>query len=215
MARGTLLYALLFSLPLLAQKKVEKTIFDYHHLSSVQINAKNCYAVTVSTHASKEIIIKAHAEGEYQNAINITTKQIQNELQVGAVRSPFVWFEDDKLAAHKVISISLEVVLPRYLSIIIHGNDGVIYTKGTFKNIDETSDDGDCFLEDIIAENINIQTFNGNIFLKTDNGSVQAKTKYGKLKQEVLPFDDEKYSLTSVNGDIYISKQTRSKPTKY
>ncbi|MFI2741438.1 hypothetical protein ACG2LH_01750 [Zhouia sp. PK063] len=199
--------AVLLNYTAAAQKNVEKTIFDAHTFAVINLNATNCFEVKVATHASKEIIIKAHEEGEYQNKLVITTHKQDQNLKIGVVPSPFISLEDDKLAAHKVVSVSIELVLPENLSINIQGKEGAIFTTGKFRNIEETADEANCFLEDIEAENINIQTFNGDIHLFTNNGNVKAISKYGKVEKQNLPFDNEKYELKTVNGNIYVLKK--------
>lgn len=201
----TLYTLLLFFINLLsAQKVVEKTVLN-NHISLININTENCYQVTLETSNTEYITASANIDGEYKKDLLLEIKEDAASIFITTGFSPLFTNPNDKLSAHKVISISLHIIVPQYRNVKLYGKSSNISATGNYKNINITLLDGYCTLQNI-AENIAVTTQSGNILVKSNNAVIKATTKYGKIYQDKLIKGNTNFNLSSITGDIHISK---------
>lgn len=198
----TLLFFISFSG--LSQKQVEKTILD-PSITLIQIDAENCFEVVLETTDTAEIQIAAQMEGEYSKDLELTMHEDGTTLILGAgFRSDFI-NPNDKLSAHKVVSIGLHIVVPKWKNVEIFGTNSRVLASGVYSNLDIVLSDGLCKLHDI-SKLVKVKTQSGNIFVSTKSGEIKAHSKYGKITRERVPIGDNQYILSTVTGNIEVSK---------
>ncbi len=201
----TLYIILLFSFGFLnAQKIVEKTVLN-DHISLINIDTENCYKVTLETGNTEDVVVSANIEGEYKKDLVLEIKEEAASIFITTGFSPTFTSPNDKLSAHKVISISLHIIVPQYKNVKLYGKSSNITASGNYKNLNITLLDGYCMLQNI-SEAITASTQSGNIIVKGNNAIVKASTKYGKIYQDKLLKGNTIFDLSSITGDIHISK---------
>lgn len=189
---------------LAAQKVVQKTISDNRD-TAIQINTDNCFFVNVKTNTTNEVRVEAKMSGEYGNDISLNLHEEGNTLIIDTKFIPSFKMPNDKLAAHKVVSITLEVSLPEYMRVRLYGTSSNVKLTGLFADLNISLNDGKCILEDVIS-NVEVVTQNGAIDVYTKSGKINATSKYGKVVADEVLKGDSQFILSSVTGNIHIYK---------
>ncbi|MCR1025555.1 hypothetical protein NQT66_12105 [Cellulophaga baltica] len=187
-----------------AQKVVEKTIFDTID-TAIEIDASNCYAVFVTTSKSNKVIVAAKMAGEYSDNLSLNIHEEGSALLIDTGFNLNFEAPNDKLSAHKVVSISLHVSVPEHLRVRIFGTYSNIDVSGFYRNLDVSLNDGNCTLRNTGVDT-NVQTQSGTITVVADSGTITAKTKYGRLSSEEIKSGSDVYNLKSVTGNIHLKK---------
>lgn len=187
-----------------AQKKVIKDI-EGQGVSLIQIDSENCFKVELTTLADKRIIVESDMDGEYMQNLLLNVLREGNTVWIGAGFQPNFSNPNDKLSAHKVVSISLKIAIPQYLNVAVRGTNSNISATGDYDNFEITLTDGVCTLEEV-GGNITVSSQSGNIVLSTSEAEIQASSKYGKVDREFVPHGDNLFTLNSITGNIRIRK---------
>ncbi len=185
------------------QKLVRKTIINPEK-QYVQINTENCYLLALQTTTGKELVVEAEIEGEYKKDLAINIEEDGNTIVVGASFLPNFRHPNDKLSAHKVISIALKISVPEYSQVNVLGTNTKVNAQGNYEKLKIVLGNGDCVLYGV-KENIEVKTQKGNIILLTEEGDVKAKSTYGKVTLAPLPTGNTTFILTSIEGDIKVT----------
>ena len=160
-----------------AQKSIKKSVLD-DKISSIRIDGENCYLITLSTHNENDIIVEAQIDGEYSKDLDLIVSENGNTVLVSAGFQANFKHPNDKLSAHKVISISLNIIVPIWKDIVLYGTNTRVIAKGKFKNLNISLADGECRLFDVL-ENVTVQTQSGDISATLEKATIIANSKYG------------------------------------
>lgn len=207
---GKLLIALtILQLPLggFCQKKVSKKTINTEK-QYIHIDGSNCYTIDLQTGSGRELVVEASIEGEYSEDLALKLEEDGNNILISTDFLPSFKAPNDKLSAHKVVSISLSVSLPEYAQVQLHGTYSNVKAKGIYNALDISVADGNCFLE-ALTERSCVKTQTGEIRLTKTKGIVAAQTKYGKIHRGNIPSGDYNYTLYSVEGDIWVNVPTK------
>ena len=169
------------------------------------MNAENCYEVVLETGENETIEVEAQMDGEYSNDLQMKVSEVGNTLILGAGFQPIFKNPNDKLSAHKVISIALKITLPKYKRVQVFGNSARIIASGDYLNLDITLSDGTCELYNI-TEEVDVRTQSGNIIVNANKAKISAETKYGELLKNPIPKGFSQYNLKTVTGNIILNK---------
>lgn len=189
---------------LFAQKIIKKTLINPES-KSFQLDVTNSYQVNLSTSDSQEIIIAATLDGEYQKDLLVGIEEEGSNVMITAGFQPNFVNPNDKLSAHKVVSIALDVVLPRNVTATVFGTQANVVAKGVYERLNINLSDGDCRLKEI-SEKIEVKTQTGNIYLNTKSGDINAQSSYGELFTDSIPLGNTIFNLRSVEGDIHVKR---------
>ena len=198
------LFLLVFNQFLAGQKVIRKTIINPEN-QSIQLDAKNCYQVILETSKNKELLVEAAIEGEYKKDLVVKIEEDGSNVLVSADFLPNFIAPNDKLSAHKVISIALKITIPEYCIVNVFGTNSKVEATGTYRNLKVSLDTGDCVLQNVI-EQAEVKTQKGTITIKTKEGEIDAKSIYGTVKLSNIPEGNSRYKLSSVEGNIYVKK---------
>ena len=203
--KNTLLVFLLFSCCFLkAQKTVKKTIID-PKTSFIQIDAENCFEVILQTSNSTDLIVDAAMDGEYNPNLLVNVKQEGATIFVSAGFQPNFIVPNDKLSAHKVVSIALNIKLPNYINAKVFGTSCNVMASGRYHSLDVRLSDGRCELKNV-GENCTVRTQSGDILVFSNKASINATSTYGKIIKEPIPAGNDYFKLHTVTGDIHLKK---------
>ncbi|WP_232520891.1 hypothetical protein [Flagellimonas nanhaiensis] len=173
--------------------------------ASIHIDAQFCFQVDVSTSNKDEVEVIANIEGEYAKDLLVTIKEEGPTVLIGAGFQPNFDKPNDKLSAHKVISIALHVSVPQYKEVHIYGTNSNVMVQGEYKKLDVKLADGRCVLDNVV-ETVDVTTQKGDILLSTSMGNITAKSVYGKVYQDSIPEGHNQFILNTVEGNIRLQK---------
>ncbi len=195
----------LFSLIQLQGQKLIKKAFVGPETKYIQIDSKYCYQVDLDTNNINEVKVEASIEGEYSKDLVITIEEQGATVLLSAGFQPNFINPNDKLSAHKVISIKLRITLPEYKEVSVYGTNSNVQVTGDFKSLMVKLSDGRCVLENVTS-NVEVTTQKGDILLTVPRGNILAKSTYGEVLKETIPEGEKLYTLNTVEGRIFLKK---------
>jgi hypothetical protein len=200
-----LVFIILISIQALkAQKRVQKTIFDTKD-TAIEINANDCFLVTIKTAKNNTILVEAKMEGEYGEELLLNLYEEGKTLLINTAFNPMFSLPNDKLGAHKALSISLQITIPENMKVQLYGTYCNVDATGIYQKISIALNDGNCVLKDI-KDKATVHTQSGAIALYTKSGTVSAISKYGKVISDDILAGNQQYQLNSITGNIHIYK---------
>ena len=135
----------------LSQKKLQKE-FDAAPFTSVVINGHEASLIKVISEKRETIKINLNIEGEYHESVLLEVFQQNEALLVAPAFTPFFERHNDKLAAHKVLSVTLEIKVPKDLFVSITSKNAFIEGMGTFGFFYAETDGGAVTLDSFIGD---------------------------------------------------------------
>ncbi len=187
-----------------AQKIVRKSIIA-PTTSYIHIDANNCFQVFMETIDTDEITVEAIIDGEYRKDLVLKIGQEGATAEVSVGFQPNFIAPNDKLSAHKVISVALKIQLPKHKNVQVFGTSSNITATGNYTYLKIFLDDGNCTL-DSVAMDAEVITQSGEIRLVNTNAEISAVSKYGKVYGATGPTSNPHFKLITVTGDIHLSK---------
>ena len=118
-----------------AQKLIRKTLV-HPEIEFFQIDSNHCFTVDLQTTGSKEMIVEATLEGEYYKDLLVQITEEGKTIKVSAGFQPNFVNPNDKLSAHKVISIALKISLPEYQKVQLFGSSSQVEVRGRYIDLD-------------------------------------------------------------------------------
>jgi hypothetical protein len=189
---------------LLAQSKWEKTI-DAPEVHSLSIELGFIQNLLVSTGNSDQYVIKTTSEGEYRDQVMLVSKEVDHWLEIYPQWAPSFIAPNDKLSAHKVRALNLELVVPKGKTIEIRGEQAVVSVLGEYKEVVLRLGSGRVNLE-YSSEESDIRTDSADVFLTVPHGDIQASSSEGKVIGSIPLNTRFHYKLASEKGSIYLNK---------
>lgn len=187
-----------------AQKIVQKSVIN-SDIEAISLDVTNNFEVAINTASGNEMLLEASIDGEYSKDLLVNVVQSGNTLLVSTGFHPNFKKPNDKLSAHKVISIALNVSLPEQKRVIVYGTGCNITAKGNYDTLKITLSDGRCVLEDILGS-VKVSTQSGNIKILAETAKIKAASKYGIVARNQIPSGNTFYDVSSITGDILLDK---------
>jgi len=188
-----------------SQKKVEHVIIIDDSITRLLFDLDNVFTIKLSSTKSNQVVIKAISEGEYANHFVITEKRDSHALHIsGNIAFTFPNYQD-KLSAHKVHAIVIEIIVPEHLQTFVSSDIGNVSITGMYSFLSTNLFSGNCYLN-MVSGIFDLKTVNGDINLTTKKGVVNAVSKSGIITQEVLALGKSSFQLKTAKGNINIVK---------
>lgn len=194
-----------FSINLLSAQKIIKKSIINPEIEAISIDVTNIFQLSVDTAQGNEVALEASIDGEYRKDVLVNLRESGHTLLVSTQFTPNFKNPNDKLSAHKVISIALKVLLPEQKRVTVFGTGCNVTAKGSYHSLKITLNDGRCLLENLSGY-AEVATQSGNISVAAASAEINAASKYGKVAQNQIPSGDTVYELSSVTGDILLKK---------
>ena len=191
-------------LPMKGQKRLTKTLLN-SQITSISIDADLVYRIVLETVNSNEVTVEASMEGEYQKDLVVPLRKQGNTLFIEPEFSPQFQLPNDKLGAHKVVSVSMRIQVPRYQNVQLTGLSCEVSATGEYRDLRIVFNDGSCHLSHL-AENTTVQTGSALIQVSLITGVVEAISKYGEVQMDPVPRGDHNLRLFSNRGDISVRR---------
>lgn len=187
-----------------AQKVVKKSVLK-EHISEIQIDVGNCFEIDLKTADSEELRIEAQIDGEYQKDLLLSVAENGGILEINAAFQPNFTDPNDKLSAHKVVSIALKVTLPQYKRVQVFGTHCHVMATGVYEILNISLNDGRCDLV-AVSEQVEVKTQSGPISATYQEAKVFAESKYGRVDGQGSSTGNGHYDLRTVTGNILLKR---------
>jgi hypothetical protein len=196
-----LLITLLLSFfPATSQKIVRKTIV-LPLANMLQIDARQCSRVELETRDVETLEVEATINGEYSSEILLQFGEEGSTTTVEAGVQPLFKLPNDKLSAHKVVAISLKVILPEHRRIQLYGSRAIFTARGTYERLHLILEEGGCSLLDVTGQ-AEVSTRTADICVESPGATILAESRYGTVSPHRIPSGDTYYKLWTISGDI-------------
>lgn len=196
------IFNMLFFLQVWGQKEVLMR-YDADDLKQLVLNADEVFDIKISTSKKNEVVITSVSEGEYYNEFSLGVEMLENKMIISSSFPEELQEGYDKLSAHKVFSVMLNLEIPEGLDVHIESNIAAVTATGNFRSLQVQSRSGRCRLEKFRG-NALVNTYSGSIDVFTGNASIEAISRSGKIS--IPPSTPGKYKikLHSNTGDIRV-----------
>ena len=177
---------------------------DVTGIERIVFLADDVFKIKITTVNSTSLILRASVAGEHAENVVIDIKQTINSLTITPGFTPFFIQENDKLAAHKVMAIELEVLVPENRDVSISSKIASVACFGNYTYFQAYLDQGTCTLGTFKGDGM-IQTKKGNVSVSASKDvGVLAFSKTGIMSGK--PYQEQFYKLEikTVSGDITI-----------
>ncbi|WP_417857989.1 hypothetical protein [Xanthomarina gelatinilytica] len=200
------LYLILFFLALQAQaQKVTNKSFSSKGVSTLVINGDMVFKMHIETAKTQTISIQSLAEGEHSEEVVLITQIKSNTLYISSIYQPLFVADNDKLSAHKVLSVEYKLVIPEQLNLSISSSIASVFLFGNYNKVTTELMNGSFFAKSFKGDLL-VNTIHGDIEVETHQATAEASSKHGKVDQAVLGNGNNQITLNSINGNIRISK---------
>ena len=179
------------------QKSWEGSAFEILEIISDEV-----FKIEIITGDFSEIRLHVNITGENFESMTIGVSEKNKVLTLKPSFRPFFVPQNDKLAAHKMLSIEMTLYLPEQKKVVVDSKLASLVTKGSFQKLDVNLRDGTCLL----------QEFSGNAVVNTQQGDISvfakpfvygtAMSKHGKVTNRLTNIGNYTLKAQSVNGNI-------------
>ncbi|CDF81023.1 conserved hypothetical protein (DUF4098) [Formosa agariphila KMM 3901] len=187
-----------------AQKRVDKSI-DAQGLSTLQIDGNNCFKIRVTASQTNRILIQTNIAGEHNEDMVVVAKRSNDSLMISTRFQPLFEADNDKLSVHKLISVELEIQLPKHMNLNIKSDIASVEAQGDFNTAFIELNQGNCTLASF-SGSATVNTVQGDIYVEANYVKVSADSRHGVVKLQKLNFGENHLNLKSIHGDISVFK---------
>jgi hypothetical protein len=198
------MFCCLLTVGVYAQKRVVKSLVN-PRTSWVHINSEQCFQLQLRNSDSDVVSVEAKLDGEYSEDLVISMEEDGNTLVITPGFRPNFKHPNDKLSAHKVVSVSLVVAIPKYTNFRIYGTHTQVGAEGVFTNGKISLDDGNCVLH-AEAEELEVITQSGDILFSSNGAVIKADSKFGTVNGDKIAHGNGKVTLQTTSGDIQLAQ---------
>lgn len=195
---------LFFGFQIQAQKTTNKS-FSSKGISALVIDGSSVFKMTIEATKTKNISIQSIVEGEHNEQVVLLTEIKNKQLYISSVYQPLFVDNNDKLSAHKLISVEFKIRIPEHLKVFVSSNIASVFMSGIFNQVTTELTNGS-FNADNFQGNLLVNTIHGDIHLETNQATVEVSSKHGIINQNPLEEGKQQISLNSINGNITVTK---------
>ena len=201
----TLFFALLACLnSAFAQKKMVLTE-PAENLKGIFIESDQIFQIYVKATNSDQLVISTEVEGETFETLEIDTALQNDLLYITTGRSVGFKAFDDKLAAHKVLSVVLHIELPANKELWVNSSLASVEAQGAYSYVNLNLSGGRANLLDFTGNGV-VNTLRGAIDVETRTTKIEASSRNGSLHVATSPVSLYKLTLKSVDGSISVTQ---------
>ena len=186
-------------------QKVTGDVFSAGNIKKIMLSSDEIYKINLSTGSGKEIRITTRTEGEYFNEISLDAELQDGTLLLNSRYREILQNGFDKLSAHKVFSMEVDLEIPHGMIVEIISNLASVFISGNYDAVLVQLKNGSCYLEDFAGDAV-INTYDGNILGTAYSINAEANSRHGEVDVPEFLQGKHKLVLTSINGDIKVSE---------
>ncbi len=200
-----ILFILVIAINFLNAQKVVKKSIEVANVDFFQIDLTNCFNLILETVETNILEVEAVLDGEYRKDVLLNVIEEGKTVLVATNFQPGFTNPNDKLSAHKVVSVGLKIKIPSAKNVKITGGSCNTLINGVYKDLNVLLTSGKCTLNKV-SENVSVNTQSGQIVTLNSKGTIEASSKYGQVIKEIIPIGNTYIKLMSITGDIYLKK---------
>lgn len=167
----TIFYILVFlfiSSEVYAQKIIQKQ-WEGTAVDTILIASNDIYRVRITSEAIQTIALTTSVEGEFSEAIILEEFISGGTLRIDTGFSPYYNPKNDKLAAHKVMSVEMTLIVPKHIAVVVHSKIASVLATGDIAFLETVLENGHCILKN----------FKGDARLFSVFGDIAAEVQAG------------------------------------
>lgn len=187
-----------------AQKRVLKSLVN-PRTTWVHVDSEQCFQLHLRNSDTNEVSVEAKLDGEYSEDLLISMEEDGNTLVITPGFRPNFRHPNDKLSAHKVVSVSLVVSIPKYTNFKIYGTHTQVEAEGLFTNGKISLDDGRCIVRAEVEE-LEVITQSGDILFSSNGAVLKADSKFGTVGGDTIAHGNGIVTLQTISGDIQLAQ---------
>lgn len=202
-AHLTVLIALFCVGQLIAQKEFYKQ-WGGKGIDTLIIDSDALSTVRVFNTPHSDITMMARVQGELAGEVMIYEQTGSRSLKLGTGLAPYFIPDNDKLAAHKVLSVEMTIEVPRGKSLVILSKFGSVQAMGSYEFFEVALENGHCTLSSFYGD-ARLYSINGNIDAGVLPGvSGKADSRYGKTSNRLSGSYERLVEARSIYGNILL-----------
>jgi len=197
---------ILVTMSLYAQKRLTQT-YDATAIKELYINSNEIFKIKITTREVREITVATIIDGETFASTLLNTTINDGVLKITTGKTPDYIPFNDKLAAHKVLAIELEITIPRGLDVSIYSTLASVDSYGKLGQVRIDLDRGHFKGEEFrFRESAKINTISGSIYVSSNLVNVTAQSRNGKINIPPTQADGPLLEIKSIHGDVTVVK---------
>ena len=198
---------LLFCITIVNAQKTLSRSYSASGIENILIDGNGVHLLKVRAAKVKAISVRVRLEGETSEEIGIKEQLKGDRLQLGFGSWPFAKMYNDKLSAHKVVSVEVVITIPENMFVSLTSNTTAVVAQGKFRFLYVDIEDEDCLLKNFLG-GASLKTNRGRITIKTQQPqvTVKAASTYGTVINSVKTGGKYRITAKSVHGDITLQQ---------
>lgn len=186
-----------------AQKKIERS-YIATELTGISIHSDQIFEIHITTHTRPEILLSAQIDGEIYAETLLKSKIEDHTLQITTGLTPDFKDFNDKLAAHKVISIVLHLTIPEDTDVNINSVLAQVHLEGQYGRLQFKLGRGGIEGRGLRFRESDLHTIAGAVHLVLAKASVQAYSRNGTVFIADLLPQGPFINIRSIHGNIEV-----------
>lgn len=189
------------------QKKINKQ-WEAEGIEKIEFSSDQVYLIEIHAVKTSSLKLEVHIEGEHSENVMVSSSITNKTLSLSTQYRPFFQIPNDKLAAHKALSVEVKLIVPEGMEVKISSPLAGLIVRGTYKRLDVTLDQGYCEVKNFLGEAL-LYTKGGAIIVWAKEGVAgSATSQHGTILNELQKEGNYYIRAESVNGNISLL-QTR------
>ena len=179
-----------------------ETSHNLADFSTIDIDLQQYVELEIKTNNSKNVKLITSQNGEYKNAVILSSIIRNDSLIITDPIHPTFTFPRDKLSAHKVIDSKATIVLPKNKKLVINVQSADLKISGNYNSVYINQLSGSCKISQLQGDLHFISVY-ASIYANLKNYNVTSSSRSGKV-QEFKKSIQIKYfaRLETVSGNI-------------
>jgi sulfur relay (sulfurtransferase) DsrF/TusC family protein len=191
---------------LYAQKRLTQT-YDATAIKELYIHSNEIFKIKITTGEVREITVATIIDGETFASTLLNTFTNDGVLKITTGKTPDYIPFNDKLAAHKVLAIELEIIIPIGLDVSIYSTLASVDTYGKLGQVRIDLGRGHFKGEEFrFRESGKINTISGSIYISSNLVNVTAQSRNGKVDIPPTQAEGPLLAIKSIHGDVTVVK---------
>lgn len=197
---------MLVTMSLYAQKRLTQT-YDATAIKELYIHSNEIFQIKITTGEVREITVATIIDGETFASTMLNTSTNDGVLKITTGKTPDYIPFNDKLAAHKVMAIELEIIIPIGLDVSIYSTLASVDTYGKLGQVRIDLGRGHFKGEEFrFRESGKINTISGSIYISSNLVNVIAQSRNGKVDIPPTQAEGPLLAIKSIHGDVTVVK---------
>ncbi|EAQ39615.2 hypothetical protein MED134_08991 [Dokdonia sp. MED134] len=197
---------MLVTMSLYAQKRLSQT-YDATAIKELYIHSNEIFKIKITTGEVREITVATIIDGETFASTMLNTSTNDGVLKITTGKTPDYIPFNDKLAAHKVMAIELEIIIPIGLDVSIYSTLASVDTYGKLGQVRIDLGRGHFKGEEFrFRESGKINTISGSIYISSNLVNVTAQSRNGKVDIPPTQAKGPLLAIKSIHGDVTVVK---------